>query len=267
MTNDPNPVPTPPWWSSRESRHAARDEARQARREARAARKDERHDEAPAREAVTPDRIADAALRVIDAEGLDALTVRRLAQELGVGTMTLYWYVQNKDEVLDLVSDRMLAGLTFPAPGQDWRVSVREGIFAVRAALLRHARAVPVFVARGSFGPNGMRLIEGSLAVLRSAGFTPDDAADAYFTISNFLSGFCGFETSTLSVRNQPALDMRTYAQMLRQYIDSLPAGSYPNLQAAAARIFGVSLEERFSFGVDSLIAGLEARLAATRTA
>jgi TetR/AcrR family tetracycline transcriptional repressor len=256
---DQNSLPTPPWWNSREARHAARDEERRVRRQQRGIR---RHGvEEPPREPVTPERIADAALRVIDAQGLDGLTVRALAQELGVGTMTLYWYVQNKDEVLDLVADRMLADVIFPPPEQDWHVSVREGATAVRAALLRHARAVPIIVGRGSFGPNGLRMIEASIAVFRAAGFEPDDAADAYFTISNFVTGFCVFQTSALSLRNRPDVDVREYGQLIRHYIEALPLDRYPNLQAAAPRIFSASLDERFQFGVDCLVAGFEARL------
>ncbi len=269
MTDDYSSLPTPPWWNSRETRHAARDEGRRIRRQARAAAQGPRGAAGagvpPPREPVTPERVADAALRLIDAGGVEGLTVRALAQELGVGTMTLYWYVQNKDEVLDLVADRLLAGLTFPHAEQDWRVSVREGLHAVRAALLRHARAVPIMTGRGSFGPNGLRLMEESIAVLRCAGFEPDDAADAYFTISNFVTGFVSFETSALSVRDKPEIDMKGYAQLIRQYIESLPLDRYPNLKSSASRIFGASLDERFSFGVDCLVAGLEAKLAAAR--
>jgi TetR/AcrR family transcriptional regulator, tetracycline repressor protein len=259
-------LPTPPWWSSRETRHAARGERRRQRREA-------RHTGDPAgaadagaapREPITPERIADAALRVIDAQGIDGLTVRSLAVELGVGTMTLYWYVQNKDEVLELVADRLLADVTFPPPEIDWRVSVREGCASVRAALLRHARAVPIIVGRGAFGPNGLRMTEASIAVFRAAGFDPDMAADAYFTISNFVTGFCIFQTSALGFRKRPDLDLQAYGQMLRQYVDSLPTALYPNLHASAERIFGHNLDERFTFGVDCLIAGFEAQLEAS---
>jgi TetR/AcrR family tetracycline transcriptional repressor len=211
---------------------------------------------------VTPERIADAALRVIDAQGIDGLTVRSLAVELGVGTMTLYWYVQNKDEVLELVADRLLADVSFPPPDDDWRRSVREGCASVRAALLRHAKAVPIIVGRGAFGPNGLRMTEASIAVFRAAGFDADVSADAYFTISNFVTGFCIFETSAAGFRRRPDLDMRAYGQMLRQYVDSLPPALYPNLQASAERIFGHNLDDRFAFGVDCLIAGFEAKLA-----
>jgi TetR/AcrR family tetracycline transcriptional repressor len=263
--SDPQNVPTPPWWNSRETRQAARGEKRRLRHEARQAGEPGEPGAAP-REPVTPERIADAALRVIDAAGIDGLTVRSLAVELGVGTMTLYWYVQNKDEVLDLVSDRLLAQVSFPPPENDWRVSVREGAASVRAAMLRHARAVPIIVGRGSFGPNGLRMTEASIGVFRAAGFDPDTAADAYFTISNFVSGFCIFETSSLGFRNRPDLDMRAYGQMLRQYVDSLPPALYPNLQESAPRIFGHNLDDRFAFGIECLIAGFEARLTAAKS-
>jgi hypothetical protein len=106
-------------------------------------------------------------------------------------------------------------------------------------------------------------MTEASIAVFRAAGFDADVAADAYFTISNFVTGFCIFETSAAGFRRRPDLDMRAYGQMLRQYVDSLPPALYPNLQASAERIFGHNLEERFSFGVNCLIAGFEAKLAA----
>jgi TetR/AcrR family transcriptional regulator, tetracycline repressor protein len=268
VTDDYTNLPIPPWWNSREARHEARELARRARRETRAAVRagvDVPAAEAPARLPVTPERVADAALRVIDAQGLDGLTVRALAQELGVGTMTLYWYVQNKDEILDLVADRMLAGLAFGdgESGRDWRESVREGSRAVRAAFLRHARAVPTLVGHGSFGPNGLKLTDASIGVFRAAGFSPDDAADAYFTLSNFVTGFCTFETAGLAVKSRPDVDMKAYGQLIQQYVDSLPAGSYPNLRTSAPRIFGASLDDRFGFGIDCLIDGLEAKLKA----
>jgi TetR/AcrR family tetracycline transcriptional repressor len=259
--SDPT-LPIPPWWSSHESRHTARDEARRLRRGERAGRRGGPDAVPPAREPVTPERIADAALRLIDTDGLDGLTVRRLAQELGVGTMTLYWYVQNKDEVLDLVADRMLAGIEIPAPETDWQVAVREVSTAVRAAALRHAAAVPVMVGRGSFGPNGLGLTEMSLQVFSAAGFDDADAADAYFAVSNFVWGFCAQQTASVGSSARPE-DRKAYVGTVRDYIEALPPDRYPNLRAAAARIFTASMDERFAFGIDCLIAGFEVRLAA----
>ena len=258
--SDQSAVPTPPWWSSNEARHAARDEARRVRRQDRAGGRG-KADAPPSREPVTPERIADAALAVIDAEGLDGLTVRRLAQELGVGTMTLYWYVQNKDEVLDLVADRVLAGIDVPPVETEWQLAVRQVAIAVRAAALRHAGAVPVMVGRGSFGPNGLGLTDQALRVFRGAGFNEADAADAYFAVSNFVWGFCAQQTAGIDQSKRSDSDRKGYFQMVRQYIEGLPPDRYPDLQAAAPRIFTASLDDRFAFGIDCLIAGFAARL------
>jgi TetR/AcrR family tetracycline transcriptional repressor len=261
MTNETTGLPMPPWWSSREGRKAAREERRRQRHEerdtARAPRKG-----GPPRDPITPDRLADTALQLIDQQGIEGLTVRSLAQALGVGTMTIYWYVRNKEEVLDLVADRILAGVDIPAPGGDWRVAARAVALAVRQRMMTHARAVGVMVGRGSFGPNGMRMMDGALAIFRVAGFDDVEAADAYFAFSNYVTGFCLMQTTAVAVAGQPDVDRRTYAQMVANYIASLPPELYPNLQAAAPRIFTASLDDRFDFGVECLIAGLEARLA-----
>jgi len=265
MTDEQTGLPSPPWWSSREGRKAARDERRRQRHEGREAERALRRG-GPPRDPITPDRLADAALKLIDEQGIEGLTVRSLAQALGVGTMTIYWYVQNKEEVLDLVADRILAGVEIPPPGGDWRVAGRTAAVSVRQRMMAHARAVVVMVGRGSFGPNGMRMIEQALAIFRAAGFDDIEAADAYFAFSNYVTGFCLMQTTTVAVAGRPDIDRRTYAQMVASYIASLPPELYPNLQAAAPRIFTASLDDRFSFGVECLIGGLEAKLAAKRT-
>ena len=265
MTDDQSSLP-PPWWRV-DSRRAARDAKKQARGERKAARRAARHGEAPAHAPITPELIADAALRLIDAQGLEGLTVRALAEELGLGTMTLYWYVRNKDEVLDLVADRVFGGVMLPAAETDWRELCRAGARAVRTAFLAHPRAVPIIVGRGSFGPNGLRMIEFSIGIFREAGFNAEDAANAYFTISNFVTGFCSFETAGSDPTSSLGFDREAFAQMARQYVSLLPPDRYPNTIAAAPVMFGGDREARFAFGVDCLIAGLEARLNASRAA
>jgi len=260
----------PAWWMV--DRRAARDAERQARRQARAERAQGRSGRGDARHArrsgeaqrsaMTPEQIADAAIAVIDEGGVDALTVRALAERLGVGTMTLYWYVQNKDEVLDLVADRLLAGVELPVPSDAWRESMLETALTVRAALLRHARALPVLVSRGSFGPNGLRLIESSLAALKAAGFGAEEAADAYFSVGNFITGWCIFE-SQLGISGglgADTTDRSAYLERARRYLALLPPADYPNLLAAVPRMFGGNIEDRFRYGLDCLLDGLAAR-------
>ena len=260
MTEERNDQPS--WWLvDRRAAHAAERRARrQERSDRRAERKVERKSAAP-REQLTPERIADAAIALVDAEGVDGLTVRGLAQALGVGTMTLYWYVENKDEVLDLVGDRLLAGVVVPAGSDDWHETARSLAIAVRTELLRHARAVPVIVSRGSFGPNGLRLLEASIGMLRAAGFSVEDATDAYFTISNYVTGTCVFETSSASVSGDIAVDREAYVRQASQYISLLPPDRFPNILAAAPRLFGSDRDARFMFGLDCLLDGLARRL------
>ncbi len=259
--DDRSELPPLPWWQNSETRRAARAERRRLRHEEREARHEARH-APPLREPVTLERLGEAALRIVDSEGLDALTVRRLAQELGVGTMTLYWYVQNKDEVLDLVADRIVADIRVPAAGEDWKQAVRDVATGVRAAFLRHSNAVPVMLSRGSLGPNGLALIDSGIAVFRAAGFDEAAAADAHFLVANYVLGSCAAQISTLSAPGRPDIARRDYGQMLRQYIASLPAGRYENLKQAAPRIFTAATDERFAFGLDMIIEGLAARLA-----
>jgi TetR/AcrR family transcriptional regulator, tetracycline repressor protein len=266
MTDQNSSLPTPPWWSSREGRKAARDERRKSRHDARGERKAAKDGAAP-RDPITPERLAGAALKIVDEGGLEGLTVRSLAQELGVGTMTIYWYVQNKDEILDLVSDWLLADVVLPPMDDDWRVTARQTAAAVRGAMIRHARALPVMVGRGSFGPNGLRVIDHSIAVFRRAGFDDQESADGYFAFSNYITGFALMQTANINVAGRTDTDRRAYFAMVGQYVMSLPPDQYPNLHATASRILTANIEERFNFGLECLISGLESRLEARKAA
>jgi TetR/AcrR family tetracycline transcriptional repressor len=261
MSDEQTPAP-PPWWRI-ESRRSAREARREDRAERRIGRKATRHGKDGVREPITADRIGDAALRLVDREGLEGLTVRALAQELGVGTMTLYWYVADKNEVLDLIGDRLLAEVPLPDPDVDWRVSVRQGSTAVRTTFLRHGRAVAILVDRGALGPSALRLLESMLGILRSAGFTDKDAVDAYVTISNFVTGYCSYETSGPNAAGRAGES----SQVMSNYMNALPPGSYPNVAATAQIMFTADRDARFQFGLDCLIGGLEAKLEAGKKA
>jgi AcrR family transcriptional regulator len=254
----------PLWW--RVDRRAAREAARQARRDERTERKAVRGGRSAGREPITPDRMADAALRLVDSHGVEGLTVRALARELGVGTMTLYWYVQNKDEVLDLIGDRILAEVPAPSLDIDWKESVRQGAAAVRAAFLRHARAVPIVVQQGALGPSALRLLDSTIGVFRAAGFSDQDSVDAYVVLSNLVTGFASYETSEQGGGGRSDQG-RPGVEMMRQYIAALPPGSFPNVVETAPLMFAADRDRRFAFAVDCMIAGFEARLNAGRAA
>ncbi len=255
-------IPPLPWWDSREARRAARAERRRERHDAR----DARHDRGGGREPLDPDRIVAAALRILDTEGLDALTIRRLATELGAGAMTLYWHVQNKDELLDLVADRVTAEIAIPSDGS-WRERAEAMALAFRDVLLRHPAAIPFMSDRPILGPGALRVMDAALGVFRAAGFSDDDAADAYFTVSNYVSGFCTWQAVAVRLPGQPGATQRDAGAMAREYVGRLPADRYPNLVPLAPRMFGASLDQRFRFGLESLLDGLEVRLGRARAA
>jgi TetR/AcrR family transcriptional regulator, tetracycline repressor protein len=252
-------LPPLPWWQGREARRAERADRRRQRHDERAAKHQERSE--GQRDPVTSDRVADAALRILDAEGLDALTVRRLAQEMGVGTMTLYWYVRNKDEVLDLVADRIFAGIEVPDVSIGWREGSAKMAITARAAMLRHRAAMPIMISRGSLGPNSLLFMERALALLRSAGFGASDAADAYYALSNFVLGFCAAEASGPGIADRPDVDRRAYGQMLLDYMRALPEDRFPNLKESAPRLFAGSLDQRFAFALEAMLDGLQVRI------
>ena len=244
-------LPPLPWNQSREDRHAARAARRRERREERA--EGQGRGRRGDRPQVEPDQIVAAALHILDTEGLDALTVRRLASELGTGVMTLYWYIASKEELLGLVIDRIFGEVETPPPGGTWIQRGRVMATSMRATLMRHPAAIGPATARPGLGPNAMRLMDFALGIFRDAGFAPDDAADAYFTVSNFVTGFSAFEAaSTLGPTERAAI---------REYLAKLPPERYANLVALAPRIFSASLDERFAFGLESLLEGLAARL------
>jgi AcrR family transcriptional regulator len=245
-------LPPLPWDQSREDRQAARAARRRERRAERGARAGRGRD--AGRPQIAPDQIVEAALRILDAEGLDALTVRHLASELGTGVMTLYWYIASKDELLALVIDRVFGEVETPPAGGSWLDRGRAMATSMRATLKRHPACIGPATVRPTVGPNALRLMDTALGIFRDAGFSDEDAADAYFTVSNFVTGFSAFQAaSTLGPTERAAI---------LDYLAKLPPGRYPNIVALGPRVFSASLDERFRFGLDSLLEGLAARIA-----
>ncbi len=143
----------------------------------------------PRPRSLTPDRLATATLTVIDRDGLDALTMRAVAKELGMATMSLYRYVTDKDELERLVVDHVLSGVNPAVPPGDWRERLAELLTRVRGQVLAHAAVVPMLLRHRHTAPSSMVLIEGTLAILTDAGFSGERRVIAQRTIVAFLFG------------------------------------------------------------------------------
>jgi AcrR family transcriptional regulator len=198
--------------------------------------------------------IVAAALKVVDADGVPALSLRRLADDLGVTPMSLYWHVADKAELLELVGHAVLAEIQLPGRTGGWKDQLRDAHRAMLTTFLRHRNATDILVGRARFGPDGLAAFERILAILLDAGFTPATAFDAYQSLYLFTLGFMTTANRSpefIAVQRQGAAYMLT-----------LPVEDFPSIRAVTPVIGRRSLEEQFEIGLDVVIEGLAARLA-----
>ncbi len=204
---------------------------------------------------LTGERVLDGALALADRIGIEALTIRRLADELGVKPMTIYHYVPSKDAIVDGMVERVFAEIDLPPEGLPWTKAIRVRCQSARTALNRHPWAAPLLESRSSPGPVSLRHHEAVLACLRRGGLSWQLTAHAYAILDSFIYGFA-FEEAIL-----PSTDSDGFAEVAQEMASALDAQAYPNLAAFTAEhilqpgyTFGVS----FDFGLDVLIAGLD---------
>jgi AcrR family transcriptional regulator len=186
-----------------------------------------RTDPAARRPRFTRDDIAAAAMSIADQEGLDAVSMRRIAAELGAGTMTLYHYVRTKDEVLTLVVDRLLGegllGPDEPMPA-DWRAALTLIARRTRDALMRHPWILDI-ADDPFFGPNSLRHLDELLGALSTLPITLEEKLEIITAIDEFVFGHC------MQARNNAAATPDDVAERLGEYVSGLVAeGNYPEL-------------------------------------
>jgi AcrR family transcriptional regulator len=143
----------------------------------------------PRPRSLTTDRLATATLVVIDRDGLDALTMRAVAKELGMATMSLYRYVTDKDELEVLVVDHVLAGVDLAVPPGDWRMRITEMLSRIRAAVVTHPATVPLLLRHRHVVPASLTQIEAMLAILTDAGFAGESRVVAQRTVIAYFFG------------------------------------------------------------------------------
>ncbi len=204
------------------------------------------------REPLTRERIVGAAIGLLDRDGLDALSMRHLGTALGVEAMSLYRHVPSKAALLDDVVAGLLMRLELPEPGPDWQANVREGCRRYRALLLEHPNAVPLFATLQLTSPSSVHAAGSVMALLRAGGFDAELALLALSTIQSYVIGFALWEVGTAPLRADPR-----YA-MPADPVD-LPSGADPYLVELLPRLVTTSCDDSFEFGVNALVAGIEA--------
>jgi AcrR family transcriptional regulator len=211
-----------------------------------------------ARTPLTREAIVDAALRVVEREGANGLSMRRVAEELGTGPASLYWHVAGKDELINLVVDRVVSEIQVPAPDPArWQEQVKEWMLQARRVLQRYPGVAGLTLGRIPIGPNLVRWTEWLLALLRGAG-VPDRIAAYAGDLGGLYLGATSYEES-LPLPSPTGEDLQPdqLVAMFRGYFESLPADQFPNIHATLDELFGGGPDERFELGLDVIIRGL----------
>ncbi|MGI5493604.1 TetR/AcrR family transcriptional regulator [Microtetraspora malaysiensis] len=202
--------------------------------------------------------VLEAAIRVADRGGVEAITMRRVAQELGVEAMSLYHHVPNKDAILDGVVDMVFAAIELPsAEFDDWRDAIRARASSARAVLSQHSWALGLMDSRRNPGPATLRHHDAVLGVLRRAGFTLPMAAHAVSLIDSYIGGF------VLQEANLPVTTPGDVEEVAGGILEHLPADELPYLTEMIrdhALRPDYDHTSEFSYGLDLILDGLEAR-------
>ena len=201
------------------------------------------------------DRVLRAAVGLADREGINALSMRKLGQEVGVEAMSLYNHVRNKEELLNGMIDIVFGEIDLPAADAEWSAAMRQRAISARQALKRHPWAVGLMESRAQPGPATLRHHDSVLRNLRTAGFSVELAAHAYSVLDSYIYGFTLNEL-TLPFDNSPERVAEVAGNIMRE----MPAGEYPYLTEMAvehAMKPGYDYGDEFEFGLALILEGI----------
>jgi TetR/AcrR family transcriptional regulator, tetracycline repressor protein len=203
------------------------------------------------------DAIVDRAIAIADVEGLEAVSIRRLGQQFGVTPMALYWHVQNKDELLAAMGDRIFADIDLPRDRtQPWDERLRRLMVVLLAGLRRHPALLPLAFQRVTACPDGLELTETALQILRDGGFSARDAAGIAVHALRSTIGLIAGEPGTEEGRPDP--EHLANMALKRARLELLPAQLYPRLLESADDL--LACKDRVEYdelGIDLFISGV----------
>jgi AcrR family transcriptional regulator len=216
---------------------------------------------AKTREKLTKDRIVTAALRLMDAEGLEAVTMRRVAREVGVEAMSLYHHVADKDDLLDAICAHVMASFRVPdRDGRPWDVRAREGAREWRRILKSHPNVVALFAERSKpvADIDALRPMEFALSLIMETGMSDRDAVLVFNVIGGFIMGSVMMEVGRMFAGGALDAEAPDPAAVAR----SFPVGQLPCIAIALPHMATCDPDEQFEVGLDLLLGGIQARYA-----
>ncbi|MBB5138746.1 AcrR family transcriptional regulator [Thermocatellispora tengchongensis] len=225
--------------------------------------------EPPSRPAPSPlsrERIVRAAIDLADAEGLDAVSLRKVAAALNAGPMRLYGYLSTKQELLDLMVDEVYGEIMAPGPAaEDWRAALRDLAHRTRSAALRHEWFADLLGSRPNLGPNALAFLDASFAALhRAPGLTSLDAAlHAGGTVTAYVIGAVRREITELRAERASGMDKTQWQRASGPYLTRMLAtGRYPALERAIqADDFPPDPATAFASGLECVLDGIASRV------
>jgi AcrR family transcriptional regulator len=233
----PDALPEPPWWTPRKA--------------------------TTARRALSRELIVGAALKVLRAEGIDAVSMRRVAAELDTGAASLYAHVANKEELLDLVFDEVVGEIPLPEPDPArWREQITALWTDSHDALARNGDIARVVLGRVPLGPNSLRVAETTMTILRGAGI-PDRAVAWAVDVVGLYIAANAIEGAIHTDRQRAGHSSAEYYKQVGRFLAAIPPDRLPTTAALAAAMASGDGDERFAFGLSLIVNGLAA-LAAT---
>jgi AcrR family transcriptional regulator len=206
-----------------------------------------------ARVPLSRERVLRVALAFVDERGLEALSMRKLAQELGVEAMSLYNHVANKDDLVNGIVDLVANEAESPAAGRDWKTELRRSAISAHEAFRRHPWAARIWMSAGGMNDDRMRHADAILRALREAGFSEELTYHGFHVLNGYALGF------TLQELNFP-YDREQLERIATRFLSSFPADEYPYLAEHVRQHLEPHDENRgaFEFGLDLILDSLE---------
>jgi len=218
----------------------------------------------PARDPVlNREQIVHIAIRVADAEGLQAITMRRVAAELRVGPMSLYYHIPTKNDLLDLMMDTIYREMEFPnKPSGDWRTDLRLAAHQAGDVARRHLWLMPLLAERPPLGPNFLHHFEFFLAALDGQGITLATMAEIANAMDNYIIGFVLSESRQKAMKQNAGVSDEEWSAAIASNLQRLIAtGKYPTIARLINEASITEPSNSFEFGLDCLLEGIAARI------
>jgi AcrR family transcriptional regulator len=209
------------------------------------------------RAGLSRERVMAGAIAIADRDGIGALTIRSLAQELGVKPMAIYHYVEGKEEILDGIVDMVFSEIELPPADADWRDGLRARAVSAREVLRRHPWAAPLLESRPNPGPATLRHHDAVIGIMRRAGFSIAMTGHAYALLDAYVYGFALTEAAL-------PFEADAAPEVAEAIMARFPTGAYPHLaEFMAEQVLQSSYDYggEFAYGLDLILDGLDRAL------